>query len=158
MNEFWHAVAFGAGAAAAYKLCNEAFDAFYAFTVPIVLRLVKGRGMALRMNGVVIDTIDDARRVATGGPIHLRARPMPMPMAYAALPRVPGPWVFSREWTTEDRLRLTQLLAAVIRDDLGQGRYSQPGRPNLTSILEMVDASPLVLEEHRESIETIARE
>ena len=74
-----------------------------------------------------------------------------MPMAYAALPRVPGPWVFSREWTTEDRLRLTQLLAAVIRDDLGQGRYSQPGRPNLTSILEMVDASPLVLEEHRES-------
>jgi len=60
---------------------------------------------------------------------------------------------FSSEWTPEDKLKLVAFLAGVIQDDIPAGRYSDIGRPNCQSIMEVIVSSADELESTRATID-----
>ena len=60
---------------------------------------------------------------------------------------------FSKNWTPEDKLKLVALLAQIIQDDIPAGRYSEIGRPNCQSIMEVIIATPAEMEEMRGTID-----
>ncbi len=41
----------------------------------------------------------------------------------------------SGKWTPEERIRVAVALLGSIQCDIPEGRYSAPGRPNITSVL-----------------------
>lgn len=61
----------------------------------------------------------------------------------------------SKEWTAADRLRLVAAMLPGIRDDIQNGRYSKPGRPNITSLEHILHESPEVLEAYRGECEAV---
>jgi hypothetical protein len=154
VNDFGRMVALGAGAAASFLLVKEAIDSVMAFfrgwLFGRVLAWKQRTGGSLKVNGQEI-SIEMGRRLGIVPPI------APAP-ASPALPKVPGPWTFSKEWTAEDKLRVAVLVSAVIRDDIYAGRYSAPGRPNIQTIHEVAALPPELLEAYRPSIEAMAAE
>ena len=62
---------------------------------------------------------------------------------------------FSSKWTAEERLLLVIVLTDMIRDDINAGHYSEPGRPNVQSVHEMILATPEQLEQSRDSVEKL---
>ena len=61
----------------------------------------------------------------------------------------------SAEWTAEDRLRIIEAMLPDMQDDIYAGRYSEFGRPNVTSLQHVIVAGADVLESHREDLEQI---
>jgi hypothetical protein len=54
----------------------------------------------------------------------------------------------SRRWTPEDRLAAIALLLPIIQDDIYKGRYSDAGRPNITTLQHIINESPECLNKH----------
>jgi hypothetical protein len=48
----------------------------------------------------------------------------------------------SSDWTVWDRLRVVAALLPDIQEDIYTGRYSEPGRPNITSLQHIIHDSP----------------
>lgn len=59
----------------------------------------------------------------------------------------------SPAWTAEDRLRVVAALLPDMQSDIYAGRYSEPGRPNITSLQHLIAEDKDVLESHREDLE-----
>lgn len=53
---------------------------------------------------------------------------------------------FTPEWTAEDRLIAVAILLGDMQDDIYAGRYSEPGRPNITSLQHLIFEPSDVLE------------
>lgn len=64
--------------------------------------------------------------------------------------------MFSKEWTSEERLKIVALIASRLQVDIPAGRYSS--RENCQSIIEVVHASTEDLEQARDSIEQMVLE
>lgn len=62
----------------------------------------------------------------------------------------------SRRWTPEDRLAAIAALLPGIQDDIYKGRYSEIGRPNITTLQHIINESPECLNEHL-TLETITK-
>jgi len=56
-------------------------------------------------------------------------------------PRAPVP----TEWTAADRIMVATRLLGIIQADIPAGRYGEVGRPNVTSVLHVLNESPDVL-------------
>lgn len=63
----------------------------------------------------------------------------------------------SRRWTPEDRLAAIAALLPLMQEDIYNGRYSDIGRPNITSLQHIIHETPECLNEHHtlESIEKL---
>jgi hypothetical protein len=61
----------------------------------------------------------------------------------------------SRNWTAEERLQIVSAMLSGIQDDIYADRYSEPGRPNVTSVQGIIHEPPEVLEEYREQCEAV---
>lgn len=59
----------------------------------------------------------------------------------------------SREWTAEDRLRVVAALLPDMQADIYAGRYSEPGRPNVTTLQHVIHEDASVLEACRAEFE-----
>jgi hypothetical protein len=64
-----------------------------------------------------------------------------------------GKKTFSKDWTLEDRLRLTILITHMVRDDILANRYGAFGRPNIQSAHELSVAPAETIEQYRNEIE-----
>lgn len=62
----------------------------------------------------------------------------------------------SRRWTPEDRLLAIATLLPQIQDDIYNGRYSEIGRPNITTLQHIINESPECLNQHG-TVEYIAK-
>jgi len=62
-------------------------------------------------------------------------------------------FAISRDWTAEDRLQVIAALLPDLQADIYAGRYSAPGRPNITTIQGLLTEPPEVLEADREAYE-----
>jgi hypothetical protein len=63
----------------------------------------------------------------------------------------------SPDWTAEDRLLVVAALLPDLQDDIYAGRYSQPGRPNITSLQHILGDPAESLEEYRADFEPHVR-
>lgn len=63
----------------------------------------------------------------------------------------------SGKWTAEERLRVISAMLPELQNDIHMGRYSEPGRPNITSIQHVIMEPAEVLEEYREDFEGILK-
>lgn len=54
----------------------------------------------------------------------------------------------SRRWTPEDRLAAIDALLPLMQEDIYSGRYSDVGRPNITTLQHIIHESPECLNEH----------
>ncbi len=61
----------------------------------------------------------------------------------------------SKDWTAEDRLRVVAAALPGMSDDIYAGRYSQPGRPNITSLQHIIHESAALLEANRRDLEKL---
>jgi hypothetical protein len=61
----------------------------------------------------------------------------------------------SEKWTAEERIAVASALLGLIQTDIYSGTYSSPGRPNITSVLHVLHEDAEVLNQFRESLETI---
>jgi hypothetical protein len=59
----------------------------------------------------------------------------------------------SPQWTAEDRLRVVAAFLPDMQDDIYAGKYSAPGRPNVTSLQHIIHETVETLEAHREDLE-----
>ncbi len=62
----------------------------------------------------------------------------------------------SKDWTSEERLKIIVVLTDFIRDDINLGNYGgtqEEPRPNIQSIHEFISATPAKLESYREDFE-----
>jgi hypothetical protein len=59
----------------------------------------------------------------------------------------------SPAWTAEDRLRVIAALLPDMQTDIYAGKYSAPGRPNITSLQHVIAESPETLESYRADLE-----
>jgi len=59
----------------------------------------------------------------------------------------------SKEWTAEDRLRVVAVLLPDLQEDIVAGKYSRPGRPNITALQHLIHESAEVLESYRDELE-----
>ena len=64
----------------------------------------------------------------------------------------PNPPV-SAEWTAQERLRVVAAILPGLQEDIYAGRYSEPGRPNITSLQHIIYDEPADLEAARAEIE-----
>jgi len=64
----------------------------------------------------------------------------------------------STAWTAEDRLRVVSSLLDGLHDDICAGRYSEVGRPNITSLQHILHDPSEVLEQYRVECETYVAE
>lgn len=58
-------------------------------------------------------------------------------------------------WTSDDRILVASRLLGMIQLDVSAGRYGEAGRPNVTSVLYVLQADAEVLEEHREELAAV---
>jgi hypothetical protein len=63
----------------------------------------------------------------------------------------------SRDWTAEDRLLVIAALLPDMQSDIYAGRYSVPGRPNITSLQHVISEPATVLEPYRRELEPAIR-
>lgn len=63
------------------------------------------------------------------------------------------PYTISPAWTAEDRLQVIAALLPEIQEDIYAGRYSAPGRPNITTLLGIATEPIEALEECRAQCE-----
>lgn len=61
----------------------------------------------------------------------------------------------SRDWTAEERLQIVSAMLSDIQSDIYAGRYSEPGRPNITSVQHIIVEPPEVLEPYRDQCEAV---
>lgn len=61
----------------------------------------------------------------------------------------------SRDWTAEERLRIVAAMLPGIQSDIYADRYSEPGRPNITSVMHIIGEPAEVLEGYRTEIEAV---
>jgi len=61
----------------------------------------------------------------------------------------------SEAWSAEDRLRVVAAMLPSMQSDIYAGRYSVPGRPNITSLLHVIHDTPAELEPLRAELEQI---
>lgn len=61
----------------------------------------------------------------------------------------------SRNWTPAERLELLTLLLPVVQSDIYAGRYSEPGRPNITSLQLLASVPAEEVESYRQDIEAL---
>jgi hypothetical protein len=59
----------------------------------------------------------------------------------------------SKDWTAEERIKLATLILGDIQMDIPAGRYSEPGRPNITTVTHILNDSRENLEQARHDIE-----
>lgn len=59
----------------------------------------------------------------------------------------------SKEWTDRDRLRVINAILPGLSDDIYAGRYSEMGRPNITTLMHIIHDPAEVLEEYRQEFE-----
>lgn len=64
----------------------------------------------------------------------------------------------SKDWTPEERIRVAAAYIPLIKADIYAGRYSERGRPNLSTIEGFLRDPPSVLECYRSRIEKIVAE
>lgn len=55
----------------------------------------------------------------------------------------------SLEWSASDRLRVVAAMLPDLQEDICAGRYSAPGRPNVTSLQHIIGEPAEVLEAYR---------
>ncbi len=70
------------------------------------------------------------------------------------LQRVKPKRPLSPAWSAEDRLRVVASLLPGLSLDIYAGRYSEPGRPNVTSLQHIIYDPPDELERVRSDCET----
>lgn len=63
----------------------------------------------------------------------------------------------SQNWTAEERLFIIIKMLPQIQSDIYAGYYSEPNRPNITSVLTVATAPASELEQARHSIEEFLR-
>jgi len=61
----------------------------------------------------------------------------------------------SKDWTADERIRVVQAILPGMQDDIYAGRYSEMGRPNITSIQHVLSEPADVLEGYRSDLEKI---
>lgn len=63
----------------------------------------------------------------------------------------------SRRWAPEDRLAAIAALLPIMQEDIYRNRYSEAGRPNITTLQHIIHESPECLNKHNtmEAIEKI---
>ena len=72
---------------------------------------------------------------------------------------VVDPYVpISKDWTLAERARVALAMLHLIQADIYAGRYSVPGRPNVTSIQHIFAEDAETLEEYRRSVEEMLDE
>ena len=59
----------------------------------------------------------------------------------------------SKNWTVSERITIVMALLPGLQDDIYADRYSDPGRPNITSIQILLGGSIDMLESQRANIE-----
>lgn len=59
----------------------------------------------------------------------------------------------SKDWTADDRLRVIAALLPAMQLDIYAGRYSEPGRPNITSLQGIIHEPAATLEDYRVEFE-----
>jgi hypothetical protein len=55
----------------------------------------------------------------------------------------------SKNWTDDERILVATSLLGIIQKDIPLGRYSEIGRPNITSVLSVLHKEEKVLEANR---------
>jgi hypothetical protein len=55
----------------------------------------------------------------------------------------------SKDWTAEDRLRVIAAMLPDMQSDIYAGRYSEIGRPNITTLQHILHDPPEALEPYR---------
>jgi hypothetical protein len=65
------------------------------------------------------------------------------------------PTPISPNWTAEERLRVVDAMLPSIQLDIHAGKYSHPGRLNITSVQHIIHSTAEELEQYREVIEAI---
>ncbi len=63
--------------------------------------------------------------------------------------------ILGPNWSAEDRLLVVAALLPAMQEDIYTGRYSAPGRPNITSLQHIISDPAEVLEEYREGFEAL---
>lgn len=66
-----------------------------------------------------------------------------------------GKTTISRKWTAEERLQIVAAMLSDIQEDIYAERYSEPGRPNITSVLHIIGEPAEVLEDYRKECEAV---
>lgn len=64
----------------------------------------------------------------------------------------------SPDWTADDRLRVVAAILPGMQADIYAGRYSAPGRPNITSLQHVIGESAEALEAYREECQRMVDE
>jgi hypothetical protein len=64
----------------------------------------------------------------------------------------------SEAWTAEDRLRVVAAMLPSMQSDIYAGRYSAPGRPNITSLQHVLHDAPAELEPLRSELQSLVDE
>lgn len=63
----------------------------------------------------------------------------------------------SKQWTSEERIRIVLALLPDMQADIYAGCYSRAGRPNITSLQHILADTPEVLEMHRKDLEDVVK-
>jgi hypothetical protein len=61
----------------------------------------------------------------------------------------------SKDWTFEERIAVATALLGLIQLDIPTGVYSNPGRPNITSVLHVLHEDATLLNQNRNSLKKI---
>jgi hypothetical protein len=58
----------------------------------------------------------------------------------------------SDEWTPAERMKVASVLLSEIQKDIYAGNYSLPGRPNISSVEQVLNADAGLLNQHKDSL------
>ena len=61
----------------------------------------------------------------------------------------------SDNWIPEERIMVATVLLSIIQSDIYANKYGLPGRPNITSVLHVLHEEAAVLNQFRESLDTV---
>lgn len=64
----------------------------------------------------------------------------------------------SKDWTLAERARVALAMLELIQQDVYAGRYSVPGRPNVTSVRHVFAEDAATLEANRATVENFLDE
>ena len=61
----------------------------------------------------------------------------------------------SDDWTPDERMKVASVLLSEIQKDIYAGNYSLPGRPNISSVEQVLNADAGLLNLYKDSLYSI---